>query len=129
MKALATAVIATALLAGCGGSVGAEDETWSRTNAVAEGLTEDNSVSRGNNSHENLYLDIILSEYPNVVAVMGSEWIIDFGHNTCDAISDGSDWQTIQGWIDDPSLYDEISYMVAAAVTIFCPENEGLLFG
>ena len=123
MKAIAAALVAITLL-GCGNTVGTEDETWARNNV------NDISAQMGEREGDTvLYLNIIASEYPALIPTMGADWVVEFGENVCGSIDGGWNWETIKGLnTDRPDLDDEIAFMVAAAVAIFCPENEDALF-
>jgi len=74
---------------------------------------------------ESLFLTLMATEYPEVVRQFGSDFLLEYAYTLCDAVDQGTTWSDILGWSDIYGVdVDMISYMSAASVTIFCPENE-----
>lgn len=120
MKALAAALAAITLV-GCGTPV---DESWARNNVRA--ITE---KMQGQEGDTILYLNTIAEEYPNIIVERGEDWVVEFGENVCGSMNGGWTWSDIKALnTTRPDLDEEIAYMVAAAVAIFCPEHGDALF-
>lgn len=123
MKTLAAA-LATITLVGCVPSTGPDDGTWARNNVRA--ITDQ---MNGQDGDTVLYLNIVAEEHPNIIAEYGEDWVVEFGENVCGSIDGGWTWSDIKALnTTRPDLDEEIAYMVAAAVAIFCPEHGDALF-
>lgn len=118
MKAIKAALLAL-ILVGCVPSTGPDDGTWARNNVRA--ITE---KMQGQDGDTVLYLNIVAEEYPNFIAEYGEDWVVEFGENVCGSMNGGWTWSDIKALnTTRPDLDEEIAFVVAAAVAIFCPEH------
>lgn len=96
-------------------------------------------TSQGNNSYsaplatpapqmdpDDLYTAVIQSQFPSEYSILGRDFVIKFGHLSCDAIDNGT---TIEGFAlmaqeynVDPSL---LGGLIGAAIPAYCPWNSG----
>lgn len=75
-------------------------------------------------SSEDIYFDVIASNYPDVANRFGKQWIVDFGRMMCQSIDEGL---TLEGLAlmaieanVEPAM---VGYMTGAAIEAFCPYN------
>lgn len=120
MRRMLSVIAVAVAMAGCVPQ--SSEDAWAVTTETTP--VKSNPVSPWTDD-ENLYLTLMVTEYPEVVGRFGNQFIVDYGHTLCDAVDEGTTWSDIVGWSAEYKVDPEmIAYMSAAAITIFCPWNE-----
>jgi hypothetical protein len=74
---------------------------------------------------EQVYVDTVADEYPEVMKEMGKKWVIEFGYLVCDAIDGGMTFDDLLGMtVKTGADATQIGFLTGAAITTLCPENK-----
>lgn len=121
MKRVIGMIAVAVTMAGCVPQT--NEDTWAATTETTEAANSNPSSPWSDD--ESLFLTLMATEYPEVIGRFGNEFLLDYAYTLCDAVDQGTTWSDILGWSAQYGVDVEmISYMSAASVTIFCPENE-----
>lgn len=124
MRRIVATVLIAFTIAGCVPQP-ASEKVWSSSNM------REPSRDWSNDSDENTYLNLVANEYPDLIDYFGEHWIVEFAYNTCASIEEGVTWKDMQSWDSmlNTEMPDETKFLIAGAVTVFCPDYEEAFLG
>lgn len=81
-------------------------------------------------SMEDAYIEALNQEYPEVVAIYGRRWAINFGFTICEAIDNDMTLADLAMYAVEYDVEPAmLGYITGLAVGAFCPGNEWFLGG
>lgn len=120
MKKIIGITLLAVALVGCGQTSGSNSYNTPSQNTIQE-----YSPPVTTKTIDDIFVETIDGEYPEVKAEYGRAWMIDFGKSMCEAIDNGLTIYKLALLADEYGVSPEmLGYITGVSITAYCPRNQ-----